>query len=183
MSYDLNKFKKILSNTEEWLKKEFLGIRTGQASPTLLDAVKVDSYGSLVPLSQVGSITAEGARTLRVAPWDASISKEIEKAIMISNLGLSVSVDDKGLRVNFPELTAERRVQIIKIAKEKLEEGKKQIRIHRDDAMKDLKTQEKAGGMGEDEIFRHEKEIQKNVNDQNKKLDEIYSRKEKEILD
>ncbi len=182
MSYDINKFKKTLLGTEEWLKKEFSAIRTGQASPTLLDSIKVDSYGAMVPISQIASIMAEGARTLRIAPWDMSGVKEIEKAIIQSNLGLSASIDDKGLRVNFPELTAERRVQIVKTVKEKLEEARKQIRIHRDEAMKDLKAKEKAGGMGEDEYFRHEKEIQKSVDEQNKKLDEIYSKKEKEIL-
>ena len=181
MAYDFTKFKKSLSGTEEWIKKEFSGIRTGQASPTLLDGINVESYGTPTPLVQVGSIMTEGPRTLRITPWDLSQSKEIEKAITIANLGVSVSVDDKGLRVNFPELTAERRVQIVKIAKEKLEEGKKQIRIHRDDAMKDLKAREKAGGIGEDEVFRHEKEIQKMVDEANKKLDEHYTKKEKEI--
>src|SRR5574343_149571 len=181
MAYDFTKFKKSLSGTEEWLKKEFSGIRTGQASPAILDGVKVEAYGSLAPISQVGSIATEGARTLRIVPWDAGQIKDIEKAITISNLGLSVSVDDKGLRINFPELTAERRVQIVKLAKEKLEEGKKQIRIHRDDAMKDLKSKVKAGGIGEDEMFRHEKEIQKMVDDTNKKLDEVYTKKETEI--
>jgi ribosome recycling factor len=109
-------------------------------------------------------------------------SKEIEKALTVSNLGVSVSVDDKGLRVNFPELTSESRASIVKIAKEKLEEGRKQIRLHRDDAMKDLKAKVKAGGIGEDEMFRHEKEIQKFVDDTNKKLDDLYSKKEKEII-
>ncbi len=181
MAYDFTKFKKSLSGTEEWVKKEFSAIRTGQANPVLLDGVKVESYGVLSPLSQVGSVTIEGSRTLRIVPWDMAQSKEIEKALTVSNLGVSVSVDDKGLRVNFPELTSESRVSIVKIAKEKLEEGRKQIRMHRDDAMKDLKAKVKAGGIGEDEVFRHEKEIQKFVDDTNKKLDDLYSKKEKEI--
>ena len=181
MSYDFTKFKKSLSGTEEWVKKEFSSIRTGQANPVLLDGIKVESYGTPTPLAQVGSISTEGPRTLRITPWDTSVSKEIEKAITLANLGLSVSVDDKGLRVNFPELTAERRVQIVKVAKEKLEEGKKQIRFHRDEVMKELKLKEKAGGLGKDEVFRHEKEIQKFVDETNKKLDEFYSKKEKEI--
>lgn len=181
MAYDLTKFKKSLLGTEEWVKKEFSGIRTGQANPVLLDGVKVESYGVLTPISQVGSITIEGSRSLRITPWDTTVSKEIEKALTIANLGVSVSVDDKGLRVNFPELTSETRVSIVKIAKEKLEEGKKQIRMHRDDAMRDLKAKVKAGGIGEDEMFRHEKEIQKLVDDTNKKLDEQFVKKEKEI--
>ncbi len=181
MAYDFTKFKKSLSGTEEWIKKEFSVIRTGQASPMLLDGIKVESYGVPSPLVQVGSVMTEGPRTIRIVPFDNSLSKEIEKAITIANLGVSVSVDDKGLRVNFPELTSESRVSIVKLAKEKLEDGKKQIRLHRDDAMKDLKAKEKAGGIGKDEVFRHEKEIQKFVDDVNKKLDEIYLKKEKEI--
>lgn len=181
MAYDFTKFKKSLSGTEEWLKKEFSNIRTGQASPALLDSVKVDSFGTLSPLVQLGSISTEGPRTLRIVLWDNSQTKEVEKAITLADLGVSVVVDDKGLRVNFPELTAERRVQIVKIAKEKLEEGKKQIRIHRDDVMKDLQAKEKAGGMGKDEVFRHQKEIQKMVDELNKKLEELYLKKDKEI--
>ena len=181
MAYDFTKFKKSLSGTEEWLKKEFTNIRTGQASPALLDSVRVDSFGTLSPLVQLGSISTEGARTLRIVLWDNSQTKEVEKAISLADLGVSVVVDDKGLRVNFPELTAERRVQIVKIAKEKLEEGKKQIRMHRDDVMKDLQAKEKAGGMGKDEAFRHQKEIQKMVDETTKKLEELYTKKDKEI--
>lgn len=182
MAYDFNKFKKSIAGVEEWVKKEFSGIRTGQASPALLDGVKVDVYGVQSPLSQVGSVTGEGPRTLRITPWDTAQVKEIEKAITLANLGVSVAVDDKGLRVNFPELTAERRTQIVKLAKEKLEEGKKQIRSHRDDVMKDLQVKEKAGGLGKDEIFRHKNEAQKMVDDANKKLEDLYAKKEKEIL-
>lgn len=181
MAYDFTKFKKSLSGTEDWLKKEFTNIRTGQASPALLDSVRVDTFGTLSPLVQLGSISSEGPRTLRITLWDNSQTKEVEKAITLADLGVSVSVDDKGLRVNFPELTAERRVQIVKIAKEKLEEGKKQIRMHRDDVMKDLQAKEKAGGMGKDEAFRHQKDIQKMVDEINKKLEELYSKKDKEI--
>ncbi len=182
MAYDFSKFKKSIAGAEEWLKKEFSGIRTGQASPALLDGVKVDSYGAHVPLSQIGSVMTEGPRTIRITPWDISQAKDIEKAITLANLGVSVSVDDKGLRVNFPELTEERRKEIVKIAKERLEEGKKRVRVARDEVMKDLQAKEKAGGIGEDEVFRHQKEIQKFVDECNKKLEEFYSKKEKEIL-
>ncbi len=182
MAYDFSKFKKGIGSTEEWLKKEFSGIRTGQASPALLDGIKVESFGAQVPLSQVGSVTTEGARTIRIVPWDLSQVKEVEKAVTLANLGVSVSIDDKGLRVNFPELTADRRKEIVKIAKERLEEGKKRIRISRDDAMKDLQASEKAGGIGKDEVFRHQKEIQKFVDEANKKLEEAYGKKEKEIM-
>ena len=181
MAYDFTKFKKSLLCAEDWIKKEFSVIRTGQASPSFLDSIKVESYGSIVPLSQIASVVSEGSRTLRIAPWDVSQLKEIEKAITIANLGISLSTDEKGLRANFPELTSERRIQITKIAKDKLEEGRKQIRMHRDEVLKDIKNKEKAGGIGKDDIFRYEKEIQKYIDEINKRLDELYSKKEREI--
>jgi ribosome recycling factor len=182
MTYDFNNFKKQLASTEEWLKKEFQQIRTGQASPAVLDAVKVEVYGSPMGLKEVASVMIEGARTLRVMPWDKSQIKEIEKAIAISNLGLSVVVDDQGLRVNFPELTSDRRLQIAKAAKEKLEEAKKQLRSHRDVTIKDLDAKEKSGGYSKDDIFRLKKDAQKLVDDCNKKLEGEYEKKEKEIV-
>ena len=152
MTYDFSKLKKSLVGVEDWTKKEFANIRTSQASPAILDAVKVESYGAFVPISQIASITIEGSRTIRIAPWDHSHSKDIDKAIIAANLGVSVAVDDKGLRVNFPELTSERRTEIVKAAKEKLEEAKKQIRGHRDETIKDIKGKEKTGGFGKDDI-------------------------------
>jgi ribosome recycling factor len=182
MTYDFTKFKKNVSSGEEWLKKEYASLRTGQASPALLDGVKVDSYGSPVPISQIAGVTTEGARTLRITPWDSGQIKDIEKAVIVASLGVSVSVDDKGLRVNIPELSAERRTQILKIAKERLEDAKKTMRAHRDDVMKDLQAKEKAGGLGKDDVFRFKNDAQKIIDEGNKKLDEILSKKEKEIL-
>jgi ribosome recycling factor len=182
MTYDFNPFKKQIAGVEDWLKKEFQQIRTGQASPNVLDSVKVEVYGAPMGLKEVASVVIEGARTLRVAPWDKSQIKDIEKGVIAANLGLSVVVDDQGLRVNFPELTADRRKDIAKMAKERVEEGKKQVRGHRDAVVKDLDTREKAGGMGKDDIFRLKKDMQKIVDDCNKKLDEAYVKKEKEIL-
>lgn len=182
MSYDFNPFKKQLAGAEEWLKKELQQIRIGQASPAVLDTVKVEAYGTPMSLKEVASVTVEGARTLRISPWDKSQTKEIEKAITVANLGLSVVVDDQGLRVNFPELTGERRQQIAKSAKERLEEAKKQVRGHRDVIIKDLQTREKDGAMGKDDAFRAKNDAQKLVDDANKKLEESFAKKEKEIL-
>ena len=164
------------------MKKEFQQIRTGQASPSILDGVKVESYGAPVGIQAVAAVTVEGARTIRITPWDKSQTKEIEKAITIANLGLSVVVDDQGLRVNFPDLTAERRVQIAKIAKEKLEDAKKQVRQHRDVIVRDLQAKEKDGKMGKDDAFRAKNDTQKIVDDCNKKLEADYAKKEKEII-
>jgi ribosome recycling factor len=182
MAYDFNPFKKNLNITEDWLKKEFQQLRTGQASPAILDGVRVDSYGTLLSLKEVASVMIEGARSLRITPWDSSLSKEIEKAITASNLGLSISVDDQGVRVTFPELTSDRRTQIAKLAKDKLEDAKKQVRHSRDTVIKDLQAKEKDGGYGKDEIFRLQKEAQKIVDDFNKKLEDLYEKKEKDIL-
>jgi ribosome recycling factor len=182
MAYDFNPLKKQLSGVEEWLKKEFQQIRTGQASPAILDSVKVEVYGAPMALKELASVMIEGARTLRISPWDKGQTKEIEKAISQANLGLSVVVDDQGLRVNFPELTADRRKEIAKLAKDKLEESKKQVRQHRDTVIKDLQAKEKEGGYGKDDIFRLKHETQKMVDEIVKKCDEMYARKEKEVI-
>lgn len=182
MTYDFNPLKKQLGGAEEWLKREFQQIRTGMASPAVLDGIRVEIFGAPMSIKELGSVTIESARTLRITPWDKTQSKDIEKAIAVANIGVSVSVDDQGLRVNFPELTSERRVQIAKIAKDKLEEGKKQVRQHRDAVVKDLQVKEKSGGYGKDDIFRLQKDMQKMVDETNKKLDEAFARKEKELL-
>ena len=182
MAYDFNPFKKQMTGVEDWIKKEFQQIRTGQASPAVLDSVKVEIYGAPMALKEVASVVIEGARTLRVAPWDKAQVKEIEKAITVANLGLSVSADDQGLRVNFPELTADRRKDIAKMAKDKLEEAKKQVRQHRDAVVKDLQAKEKEGGYGKDDIFRLKNDLQKMVDDANKKLEDMYAKKEKEVI-
>ncbi|HEY4511948.1 MAG TPA: ribosome recycling factor [Candidatus Paceibacterota bacterium] len=180
--YDFSKFKAKTKEVEGWLQKEFASVRTGRAAPALLDAVKVESYGSKVPLNQVANISVDDARSIRVTPWDMSLSKDIEKAIMLADLGVSLAVDDKGVRVNFPDLTGERREALVKLSKGKLEEAKVTLRGHRDGALKDIQAQEKAGGVGKDDVFRFKTELQKITDDTNKKLEELYSKKEKEIL-
>jgi ribosome recycling factor len=182
MTYDFNPFKSTITTAEEWLKKELQQIRTGQASPAILDNVRVDSYGSVLGLKEVASVTIEGARSIRITPWDASHTKDIEAAIGAANLGLSVSVDGQGVRVTFPELTSDRRTEMAKIAKDKLEDSKKQVRHSRDNTIKDLQVKEKEGGYGKDDIFRLKNDLQKMVDEANKKLDDMYSKKEKELL-
>ena len=118
MAYDFKPFEKKIAEVVDHAQKELAGVRTGRAAPAILDTVQVESYGSRVAINTIASVSVEDARTLRVAPWDASLGKEIEKAITQANLGLSVGADEKGVRVFFPELTAERRVSLLKIAKE-----------------------------------------------------------------
>jgi ribosome recycling factor len=171
------KFKDI----NEWLTKEFSGIRTGQAVPVLLDGVKVENYGVRVPVSQVATITIENARTLRLSPWDKSTSKAIEKAIIEADLGVSVAVDDGGLRVIFPELTGERRQQLLKLAKQKLEEARVSVRAVRDEEMKAIDAAQKAGDISEDEKFAKKEKVQKAVDAANSGLESLFTKKEQEI--
>lgn len=163
------------------MKKEYTGIRTGMASPQLLDSVMVESYGQRMPINQVGSVSIADPRSLLVTPWDASQVKAVEKAITIANLGVSLKTDEKGVRVFFPELTSERRELLLKTAKEKLEHGKITLRNVRDEIVKDIEAKEKLGGMSEDEKFRFKAEMQKLVDAGNKSLEDTFNRKEKEI--
>ena len=133
MSYDFKKLKDSIKGSEEWLKKEYSGLRTGIASPSILDGVQVEVYGSRMPINQIANIGIEDARVIRIAPWDKSQSKAIEKAITVANLGVSVGIDDKGVRIFFPELTGERRTLLIKTAKAKLEDVKVNVRGFRDE--------------------------------------------------
>src|SRR4051812_24871584 len=118
MAYNFSQFKQSADESAEWLKREYTGLRTGRATPTILDVVSVNAYGSKMAISQVATVTIEDSRTLRVSPWDKAVVKDIDSAIRESNLGLSVSVDDQGLRIAFPELTADRRTALIKVSKE-----------------------------------------------------------------
>ncbi len=182
MAYDFSKFKAKNKDVEEWLKKELGTVRTGRANTAILDTVSVESYGEKMSINQVAAVTAEDARTIRIAPWDMTVVKAIEKGLTIASLGLSVVVDDKGIRVTFPELTTERRVEMVKVAKAKMEEAKVSLRKHRDEALKDVQVKEKAGGIGEDEIKRVKNEIQKMVDASNKLFEDMFGKKEKEIV-
>lgn len=182
MAYNFSKFNQKSKNVEEWLSKEFVGIRTSRATPTLLDAVFVEAYGSKIPIKQVASIATENPRTLRVLPYDNSQIKNTEKAITAANLGLSIASDERGVYVMFPELTTERRVSLIKLAKEKLEMAKVSLRKIRDEISSEIQDAEKRKEIGEDEKFRLKNELQKLVDVENKKLEGAVERKEKEIM-
>jgi ribosome recycling factor len=181
MLYNFSPFKQATKETEEWLKREFTSIRTGRATPAILDGVRVEAYGADMGIVELANVSVEDARMLRITPWDMSVAKDIEKAITSSDLGLSVAVDDKGLRVTFPELTSDRRVSLLKVAKGKLEDARVALRGEREKTLKDIDAKEKEGGMSEDEKFRFKAELQKLVDDTTKLFDEIYAKKEKEI--
>lgn len=181
MGYDFKVLKDKVKGVEEWLKKEYTGLRTGVASPSILDGVQVESYGARLPINQVANIGIEDARVIRITPWDKSQGKAIEKAIMVANLGVSVGADDKGVRVFFPELTTERRGILIKTAKAKLEEARVNLRREREEVWIDIQAKEKEGKMTEDEKFRFKNDMQKIVDEANKALEVLLEKKEKEI--
>jgi ribosome recycling factor len=181
MAYDFKPLDANIKDTEEWLTREFSGIRTGRATPAILDSVKADVYGARTPLNQIGTVTIEDARTLRVIPWDKTLNKAVEKAIMEADLGISVATDDQGLRVLFPDLTADRRTMLGKLANEKMEHAKVTLRGHRTDAIKDIDASEKEGGMGKDEVVRLKEEVQKKIDAANAGLEALAKRKHDEI--
>lgn len=181
MSYNFSPFKDRLKAVTDWLAKELSTIRTGRATPALLDSIQVDSYGSKVPLKQVGSINIEDARTLRVTLWDQSQVRSVESAIAASNLGVSAIGDGSTVRVIFPELTADKRQILLKLAKDKVEEARVSLRQERERVWSDIQDKEQAGEISEDNKFRFKEELQKMVDEENKKLEEAGERKEKEI--
>ncbi|MBU0999122.1 ribosome recycling factor [Patescibacteria group bacterium] len=182
MQYNFSNFKTELKKVEEFLSKEYSQLNIGRASPMILDGVSVESYGSYVPLKNVASISIEDPKTLRIAPWDKSQVKAIEKAIVGSNLGLSVATDDLGIRVIFPQLTTDTRKTLVKVLKEKLEESRINVRREREAVVADIEKQEKEGKMTEDEKFRAKEELQKIITETNSKLEAIFEKKEKEVM-
>jgi ribosome recycling factor len=183
MAYQFTELEKDFGAIADRLSLEFASLNTGRASPLVLDMVQVESYGSRMPIKNVASVSIEDPKTLRVAPWDSSLIKEIEKAIQAANLGLSLATDEAGLRVIFPQLTTESRQRLVKTLKERLEESRINIRRSREGVWDDIQTQEKDGKMSEDDKFRAKEDLQKRVDAANKKLEEMYEKKEKEVLE
>ena len=181
MNYNFNPIKTKLKEIEQWLKNEYHGVRTGRATPFLLDRVAVKSYGSKLPLKQVAAITIEDVRTLRVTPWDKTQMKEVESAITAENLGVSISGDQTGIRITFPELTAESRARLIKVVKGKFEEARASVRQARDKIWSEIQIEERAGKISEDDKFRLKDELQKIIDENNRVLEEIMMKKEAEI--
>jgi ribosome recycling factor len=179
--YNFSPFKEKTKEVENWLAKEFSVLRTGRAAPSILDAVQVEAYGGRMNVRELATVLIEDARTIRVEPWDKTQTKNIEKAIIASNLGLSVNSDEKGLRITFPELTSERREQLAKVAKQTLEEARVTLRALRDKTWEEIQAKEKEGGMGEDDKFRFKDELQKLVDAANNNLEQLFARKAAEI--
>jgi len=162
---------------------EFASVRTGRASPALLDRITVDYYGAQTPLKQMATISAPEARLLSVQPYDASSIKTIEKAIMESDVGLTPSNDGKLIRLSVPELNEERRRELVKVVRHIAEEGRVAIRNVRREVMHDLRDLRSAGDAGEDEERRAEAELQKLTDARIAELDALLKGKEAEILE
>lgn len=176
--YSLDAFTKEAAHAEEWLSREYSQLHTGRAAPALLDSVQVESYGSLAPLKNVASISIEDPKTLRISPWDKGQNKDIERALHMSNLGFSISVDDGGVRVVIPALTTERRTQLVRIAKERLEDARITVRKAREGMLNTLKDQK----LSEDMFRTAKDDLQKRVDEMNRTLEGLFAKKETEIM-
>ena len=168
--------------TEEVVQHEFSGVRTGKASPSLVENIQVDVYGSMMRIRELAGITTPEARMLLIQPWDAGTLHPIEKAIQKSNLGLNPAVDKKFIRIVLPELSTERRLEFSKIVKKMAEDGRVAIRHVRRDAMEHLRKETKSGAIREDELESAEKEVQRLTDQYIGKIDTHLSYKEKEIM-
>ena len=164
-------------------RHEFQSVRTGRASPALLDRVEVDYYGVKTPLKQLAGISASEARLLTVTPYDKSSIKAIEKAIMESDIGLTPNNDGNVIRLQIPELTEERRKELVKVVRRIAEDGRVAIRNVRRDVMHDLRELKEEGEVGGDDEHRAEVELQKLTDQRVGELDEALAAKEKEILE
>jgi ribosome recycling factor len=162
--------------------RELGGIRTGRASATLLDGIKVSAYGSMVPVKQVANVGVPDPKLIVVHPWDRSLLGEVEKAILKSDLGLTPASDGNVIRLHVPPLTEERRKELVKLVKKLAEEGKVAIRNVRREANERLKVAEKNGEISEDEARRTQKKTQELTNNYSKNVDEILEKKEEEIM-
>lgn len=182
MQYNFSNFKTELKKVEEFLGKEYTQLNVGRASPMVLDGVSVESYGQYMPIKNVASVSIEDPKTLRIAPWDKNQVKDIEKAILAANLGLSVATDDVGMRVIFPQLTTETREKLVKVLREKLEDSRITVRKERENVLSEITANEKASKMTEDEMFRAKEELQKIINEINSNLEGLFEKKQKEVM-
>ena len=165
------------------LKNELNRIRTGRASLSILDGIRVDYYGVMTPLNQMASLSVPESRLIMIQPWDASVLKEIEKAILGSDLGLTPSNDGKIIRISIPPLTEERRKELVKIVNKICEEYKVAVRNIRRDANDLLKGLKKEGEISEDDAFKSQDTIQKITDEFISVIDEVFKEKEKEIFE
>jgi ribosome recycling factor len=172
-----------MSKSIEALKRELKRVRTGRASLSILDGIKVDYYGTLTPLNQMATLAVPESRLITIQPWDVSVIQDVEKAILKSDLGLTPANDGKILRISIPPLTEERRKELVKMVHKMCEDHKVSVRNARRDSNELLKSLKKDGDISEDEAFKAQDEVQKITDEHIKLIDECFTNKEKEILE
>ena len=181
MSSEYSEYESKMQKSIQFLSGQFASVRAGRANAAVLDKVFIPYYGTPTPLQQVASISAPDPRTLVIQPWDASILKEIEKAIQASDLGINPQNDGKIIRLSFPQLTEERRKELVKLVKKYGEECKVAIRNIRRDAVEFYKKQQKASEITEDDLKNTERDLQKLTDNFTKEVDALTAKKEKEL--
>jgi ribosome recycling factor len=174
---------KHMDDAIEALRREFTSVRTGKATPALLDTVRVDAYGSMVPLNQVATVSAPEPRLLVVQPWDRSMMGPVEKAIQTSDLGLNPSNDGKIVRVPIPALTEERRREYVRLLHKMAEEARVSVRHGRKEANDEIKRLQKDGELSEDESRRRTDEVQKQTDSHIQTIDDMLKHKEAEVME
>jgi ribosome recycling factor len=175
--------KESMGKSIEALKRELKRIRTGRASLSILDGIKVDYYGTATLLNQMATLAVPESHLITIQPWDVSVISDIEKAILKSDLGLTPANDGKILRISIPPLTEERRKELVKVVHKMCEEHKVSVRNIRRDSNELLKSLKKDGDVSEDEAFKSQDEVQKITDEHIELIDECYKEKEKEILE
>jgi ribosome recycling factor len=166
----------------DFFKAELLTVRTGRASPVLVENLKVDYYGTKTPLIQLASINIPEPKMIVIQPWDRNIIKEIEKAIQASDLGLNPVNEGNIIRLIIPLMTEERRLELVKIIHQKVESARIKIRNLREDQIKQYKKQKEAGEIGEDALYRIQEELQKTVEEFNRMIKDLAEEKEKDVM-
>lgn len=179
---DYKNLEEKMEKTINVFSEKLAEVRAGRANPAILNKVRIDYYGTQTPINQVAAISVPEARLIVIQPWDASVLKEIEKAILASDIGINPNNDGKVIRLAFPELNEERRKELVKDVKKLAEEAKVAIRAIRRDGIEEAKAEQKEGNMTEDELKNAENEIQKLTDKHVEEIDEILSKKEKEIM-
>ena len=179
---EYKKYEDKMQKSIDSVAADFASVRAGRANAAVLDRIMVDYYGSPTPIQQIAAISTPDPRTLLIQPWDTSAVKSIEKAIQNSDLGINPQNDGRSLRLAFPQLTEERRKELVKQIRKYAEGGKVAIRNIRRDAMDNFKKQEKKAEITEDEMKQVEKDLQKLTDDSCKKLDDLLAKKEKELM-
>ena len=179
---DYKRIEEKMEKTISVFSEKLSEVRAGRANPAILNKIKIDYYGTPTPINQVAGISVPEARLIVIQPWDISVLKEIEKAILQSDIGINPNNDGKVIRLTFPELNEERRKELVKEIKKMGEEAKVAIRSSRRDGIEMAKNEQKEGNMTEDELKQAEQDIQKITDREIEEIDKILSNKEKEIM-